>query len=323
MPVPVDTETVVEAILEGLLLRRKPGTEEQLLLGFEEYFRPRKEDLFTTWEASAEHEKRSRTMFAQEGLSASVDEVQRELLETRKAIGSNIDVAAFTKDALLAHGAVVNENGVVKWIARDPPWVEGCTDAGPSSMVRFEPPPRPASCCSLVPTLWSKASQDMFSTSTHPKVTSIARRCGVIRTRAVSRRTTVLLLRLRYHIVTRRGTEEQPLLAEDCQAVAFAGSPSSPTWLDREVAEGLMRTTPDANIHPDQAAEFIRKVNDEFPALEPHLREVAIQRGEALLEAHTRVRTATRMRDVRHRVEPQLPPDVLGIYVYLPVVQVN
>jgi hypothetical protein len=31
------------------------------------------------------------------------------------------------------------------------------------------------------------------------------------------------------------------------------------------------------------------------------------------------VRQAAHMRGVSYRVEPQLPPDVLGIYVYLPV----
>jgi hypothetical protein len=42
-------------------------------------------------------------------------------------------------------------------------------------------------------------------------------------------------------------------------------------------------------------------------------------RGDELLAAHTRVRIAARMQGVRHSVEAQLPPDVLGVYVYLPV----
>ena len=41
-------------------------------------------------------------------------------------------------------------------------------------------------------------------------------------------------------------------------------------------------------------------------------------RDGELLEAHQRVRRASKIRKVRYRVEPQLPPDVLGIYVYLP-----
>ena len=41
-------------------------------------------------------------------------------------------------------------------------------------------------------------------------------------------------------------------------------------------------------------------------------------RDGELLEAHQRVRRASKIRNVPYRVEPQLPPDVLGIYVYLP-----
>jgi hypothetical protein len=84
-----------------------------------------------------------------------------------------------------------------------------------------------------------------------------------------------------------------------------------------------LNATPDANILPDQAAEFIRRINAESSALEPSLREVSLQRANELLEAHTRVRTAARMQGVRHRVEPQLPPDILGVYIYLPVIQGN
>ena len=65
-------------------------------------------------------------------------------------------------------------------------------------------------------------------------------------------------------------------------------------------------------------AEFIRKVNLDFGSLTEHLNEIVRQRGEELLAAHTRVRTAARMLGVRHHVEAQYPPDVLGVYVYLP-----
>ena len=84
------------------------------------------------------------------------------------------------------------------------------------------------------------------------------------------------------------------------------------------VAEDLPQAQPDANISPDRATDFLRKVNAGFDALRPHLEEVALKRGEELLEAHRRVRLASHTKGVRHRVEPQLPPDVLGIYVYLP-----
>src|SRR5207247_9464383 len=77
VPVPVDTEQVVEAIFEGLLLREGSGSAQQYLPGWEEFFKPQKEDLFDKWDTVVEREKRSRTMFAQETIK--VDEVTHEL----------------------------------------------------------------------------------------------------------------------------------------------------------------------------------------------------------------------------------------------------
>jgi Helicase conserved C-terminal domain len=321
VPVPVNTEQIVEAVFEGLLLRNKPGTEEQMFLDFEDYFRPAKEDLFAQWDMSAEREKRSRTMFAQEGLSASVEEVERELTAVQQAIGSGIEVSRFTKEALLAHGAVVAQNGVVKVdLAEIPRGLRDALATNRHLLVRFEPPTKAGELLltRTHPVVEGLAGY-LLDTALDPQVDSVARRCGVIRTRAITRRTTVLLLRLRFHIITRHGSEAKPLLAEDCLTVAFEGSPVNPTWLEQPAAEALLGARPDANIQPDQASEFIRKVNLDFASLLPRLNEMVRLRGDELLAAHTRVRIAARMQGVRHSVEAQLPPDVLGVYVYLPV----
>ena len=128
----------------------------------------------------------------------------------------------------------------------------------------------------------------MYVTRTHPMVESLstyvletaldplskyeespARRCGVIRTGAVQKRTTLMLIRMRYHIVTTQAGRENPLLAEDCQVLAFSGSPQNAEWLDQSEAEALLQAAPDANIAPEQAAEFIRRVVEGFDALSP------------------------------------------------------
>jgi hypothetical protein len=123
---------------------------------------------------------------------------------------------------------------------------------------------------------------------------------------------------LRYHIITRTSKGEHPLLAEDSSLLAFAGSPQNAEWLNGNLAEELLKTIPSGNITPDRIQHFLRLVLDDFSPLRPRLEEMAKARGEELLEAHRRVRQAARMRDVSYRVEPQLPPDVLGVYVYLP-----
>ena len=50
-----------------------------------------------------------------------VEEVARELRAARTAVGSGVDVAAFTREALQAHGAAVSVNGALKAVLSDAP----------------------------------------------------------------------------------------------------------------------------------------------------------------------------------------------------------
>ena len=81
VPVPANTNQVIEAVIEGLLLRgRKAAAEHQAFLPFGD-FEAQKETLFSEWEAAADREKRSRTMFAQETIKP--EEVLPELQAVR------------------------------------------------------------------------------------------------------------------------------------------------------------------------------------------------------------------------------------------------
>jgi len=327
--VPVDTEKVVEAIFEGLLLKSKPSAMDNYLPGFEEFMRPTREDLYGKWDAATEREKRSRTLFAQETIK--VDEVSHELQAAQDAVGSGVDVQSFTRNALKMVGASVQGESLLKADVTEAP--QGLKDllnqslgAGykPKFSARFD---------------LNTKEGEYFLTRTHPLIESLssfvlesaldsqnekdmknpARRCGVIRTKAVEKRTTVLLVRFRYHIIKeKKGEENKPLLAEECGLLAYRGAPESAEWLSKEEAEKLLQASPDQNVNPDQARDFVQKVIDGFDALRPHLDETAKQLGDQLLDAHQRVRLASRQKGAQTHVEPNLPPDVLGIYVYLP-----
>ena len=75
VPVPANTNQVIEAVFEGCSWGKRPPTEHQQLLPFGELRGTQTEPLFTEWEAAADREKRSRTMFAQETIKP--DEVLR------------------------------------------------------------------------------------------------------------------------------------------------------------------------------------------------------------------------------------------------------
>ena len=297
----------------------KPSPMESYLPGFEEIMKPTRDDLYGKWDAVTEREKRSRTLFAQETIKP--DEVAHELRAAREAVGSGVDVASFVKTALRGLGAVVSGAETIQVDLSETPLalkdaLSHSANVGVRFTARFEPPARENE---LVLTrshpLVESLSNYVMETALDPlaaerKNMMFARRCGAIRTKQVERRTTLLLVRMRYHIITMQSGEERPLLAEDVQVLAFRGASS----------HSLLGAEPDANIAPEQAGEFVGKVIAGFDALRPQLDEVALQRGQELLDAHQRVRKASKARNVQYRVEPQLPPDVLGIYVYLPKV---
>ena len=159
-----------------------------------------------------------------------------------------------------------------------------------------------------------------MDTALDPLLDGVARRCGVIRTRAVAKRTILLLLRFRYHIITHRGPIETPLLAEACDVVAFRGRGTNLEWLADDEAESLLSAQPAANMNPQQASAQIEMVLDGLTDIRGRLEDIAKAKGEEILEAHRRVREAARAKGVRYEVKPQLPPDILGVYVLLPVV---
>lgn len=318
VPVPVDSNEVIEAIFEGLLLHEDSPTTAQVLPGFEEYMAPRQLDLFSQWDTAAEREKRSRTMFAQEGIKT--DDVARELRAAQDAIGSGVDVAGFLADATWMHGGTVSQNHAVHFdLTETPRALKEAVGNRETFAARFELPVKDGQLylTRTHPIVEGLASYIMDS-ALDPVGDSVARRCGAIRTAQVNTRTTVLLVRLRYHIITRWNDGERQLLAEDVQLVAFEGAPGDAVWLDSDTAEQLLLAEPDENIHPAQASEFVRRVVDGFDHLSPHLTDIAQQRGQELLDAHRRVRIASRARGIRYDVQPQLPPDVLGVYIYLP-----
>jgi len=320
VPVPMDTNAVVEAMMEGLLLRGKEEAAEQLLFGF---FTPQKEQLQLEWQAVADREKRSRTLFAQ--ASIKVEEVARELAASRDALGTTTDVERFTKEALRrlgAHGSGSHPTRIS---------LSGTTTALRDALgrdgevaVAFEhPPPRRAEVLGRTHPLVAGLSSHVLEAALDPmgvgRGRSPARRCGVTATREVTERTTLLLLRLRFHIVTRNpGGAERELLAEDAVLAAFNGPPGDPEWLDEADAEALLSAEPATNLGDDLKRHHLKRLLGRWGELQPHVDDLARQRSAALLDAHRRVRKAGGLGLRALRVEPHLPGDLLGAFVFMP-----
>ncbi|MCB9130879.1 MAG: DEAD/DEAH box helicase [Anaerolineales bacterium] len=317
VPVPGNTGEVVQALMQGLLLRGDQMDQRQLAFDFVAE-QAMIADLHDRWEDVTEKERRSRTMFAQRTIR--VEEVAQAWQAERDAIGASVDVRNFVTNVVRAHqGFVVDRNGALEVTLPNQAALLEAVGGRERFTARFElPVPDGVLYLNRTHPLVEGLATYAMDSALDPLRDGVARRCGAIRTRAVARTTTLLLLRLRFHIVVQRGAEVTPLLAEECRVVGFAGNPQSPQWLSQDEAEQLLQAEPDANIAPQQASQFISRAVDGMPHLAEPLNQMAERTGQTLLEEHRRVRAAARQTGVRYSVRPQLPVDLLGIYILLP-----
>ena len=325
IPVPGSTADVIEAVTEQVLLLEDDDAQERLP-GMEQALRPTVEELHIRWEQALANEKASRQIFAQAAIRP--DEVAAGLQAMQEAIGSGADVERFVTSAVHAYGGAVSRNG---------------SDSGPTRLDVAETPRALRDVLRLGGETELRVGFDLpvsdgatYLGRTHPLVAALAshtldaaldftlespaRRCGVIRTDLVARRTHLLLCRFRLNLVeSTRGTPERALLAEDSGLLAFAGPPSDPDWLTSEEARRLLGASPVGNVGAAQAHSFLREVIDGLGLVHAELNAEARERAGRLETAHRQVRDShTRARRVRYVATPHLPVDVLGVFVFLP-----
>jgi len=136
----------------------------------------------------------------------------------------------------------------------------------------------------------------------------------------VTKRTTLLLVRNRFHLTLPSRAGERQLVAEDARLIAFEGSPAHARWLSEDEALAVTAAQATENTAPEFAEGAVSRVLDDLPALDDYLAAYGDERAAELRESHRRVRGASEQRLRGLKVEAQKPADILGVYVYLPVV---
>lgn len=326
--VPGNSEDVAEALFEGLLLREAAsgGSAEGFFPQFEEWLKPQKEDIHAKWQDAANKEEKARkSRFAQ--ATISTEEVARELEAVRTSIGAGPLVREFLTDVLHLSQVPFTERKagrieirLSKEISRALRNAIGHED---KILGRFDLPveDKEKYLCRTSPEIEGLASyvietalDDVAAEDEQP----LASRCGLMTTDAVSAKTTLLLVRYRYHIhVKRRGGEPKTLLAEEILTLAFTGTPENAAWLDDDHAKSLLNAKPASNTNPSLAKAQLERLIELAPALEPALNGIAETRAEALADAHNRIREQAKMAG-KATVEPMLPADLLGCFILLP-----
>ncbi|WP_233620499.1 helicase-related protein [Amycolatopsis sp. WAC 01416] len=320
---------VTDAIVEWLLMRNERS--EQASLFDVETISERAVALEADWKSAAERETTSRSRFAQRTIRP--DEVAKEVVAIRETLGRADEVRDFTRQTLTALEAVLrdDDNGFTADMSGTP---IGLRDAlapvvGGNAIERGRPVPFRATAAvargeaALVRTdpVVGAIAGHVLNAALDDKVGGPrpARRCGVIRTKGVETRTTLLLARFRFHLTLPSRAGERQLVAEDARLVAFQGAPTAATWLTTEDALALLNLSADENTDREFGVRTMRRVLDAIDATKPHLEAYGDELAAELLASHRRVRSASGEIVRGVNVIAQKPADILGAYVYLPV----
>jgi superfamily II DNA or RNA helicase len=322
---------VTDAIV-GWLMDRRSVPEQGSLFGTDELdLGPQQLSLDEEWASAAEREKTSRSRYAQRSIHP--EEVAREVAAIRDTLGRSGEVQGFVEHALTALDGVLwrdQDGGFAADLSGSP---VGLRDAVAAALGRAvdDGPRVPFRASAAV------ARGEVALVRTDPVVGALAgyllnaaldvraggprpaRRCGVIRTHAVGVRTTLLLVRYRFHLTLPSRVGERQQVAEDARLLAFTGAPATAAWLPPERALELLEVGADANTDPDFAARTMERVLSGLDCVTAHLDAIGDELAAELLASHRRVRTASGEIVRGVQVRAQRPADVLGAYVYLPI----
>ncbi|WP_289007991.1 helicase-related protein [uncultured Thermomonospora sp.] len=337
VPVPGRTEDVVRALVEGLLLRNAEPDQLTLDLGLMQT----RDVLHRDWESAAARESKVVTKYAHSGVK-ELEEVRREAMAVRTAMGRHTEVARFARETFSALGGVVQarEDGFTVHAQALPVGLRhalgltGDRDEARELVFRHDLPVKPGEHALVRsdPAVVALARYvvDAALDSRMPPEQRPARRCGAIRTNAVRTRTTLLLVRYRFHLNLPGRARTREVVAEDAQVVAYRNGPDGRQWLTEEEVTALLGAAPDANVLPELVQRAVAMSIEELgeppepgrPAAPGTVQADLDARGRELAErleaAHRRVRGAVGAIRRGLRVRPHEHADVLGVYVYLP-----
>ena len=323
VPVPVDSATVMNAIWESLLLLGADPEQMTLDLGAlttsEIAYA-----VLTQWVDAAEREKASRSRFRQATLRP--DEVEATLNEVRRSLGGPADAERFMRGALGLLSGQISDTADGFTVRTDtlPRAVLDQLPVTKTSELRFHrslPAPVGEPLLTRTDSTVEATARYVLDAALDPLLPSVvrpARRAAVIRTTAVHTVTTLLVVRFRIELVVPGSRRTITQVAEDAQFLAFTSSGDQLTWLNSAETDALLTARPTGNVHDELAAAQLQRALHRLPALQEHLTAIGSSVAADAVEAHRAVRRTSRIGLRGIDARPLPPPDVLGVYIYLP-----
>ena len=321
VPMPDDEGKLTQALMNAVLLRKGAPLNAQSQLDL--FGEPAKE-IDLAWQSAQEKAKQNRSNFAQRRLKP--EDVLPEWRKSAAVLGGETDVERFVSRAATQLGAPLQPvKQHFKLLTEHLPGTvqERLAAEGLSGTLRIDfhqPAAQGATfihrthplVAVLADTLLEQALE---GTSVNDDDAAVAR-AGAAFVEAVSRKTTVLLLRIRHQLTVTHGASTRLLMCEEAVSVAATG-PDPFTELTPEQTRQLLGAEPTRNMPAPVRDRQLQSALDALPAWQPQFEAIAKARAQALLADHRRVREAAEGRG-SYQVTASLPVDVMGLYVLLP-----
>ena len=323
VPLPTDTNTVIEKFMRPILLERDQSHATEMTLDFEDI----EGEVDEAWQAATN--KISRTIFAQRRLKP--DDVLPEWRKGVSILGGEDDVTRFVRLSAERLGAPLDpREGYYRLpVSHLPKPLQERLNTigfkGSAKIVFTQPAPAGAVLIHRTHPLVSTFADYVSECALESDESEIGARTGAIFTSGVEIRTVLYLLRLRCLIQVERRERDgsyslsKSLLAEECLGLAVRGM-ETPELLTDDDALSLLSLKASRNMPKGQKSHFLRQALNASQKLEATFERFAHEKAQQLLADHRRIREASDTRGLRYDVKPALPIDKIGIYVFLPVV---
>jgi hypothetical protein len=317
VPVPVNSESVMKAVIRGLFESKEPSQMTLDLGGIETV-----QQLHIEWDINAQREKTSRSRFAQHAINPT--EVAKEIEATDEVLGDPTAVRNFLTESAPRVGFALTPRNSHFVLDSSKPLSEVATRLGwkkPPDVV-FDSPPAVGLENAVVlirnhPFVVA-LSEKVVGEAFKPQPDQKFARCGAAFTDAVKVRTVIALLRVRYRVTTRRHQIDQ--FAEEVVTSGFSRSDKGLDWLptnDKATLALLETVIPKGQITQPERIEQVSWALQMLESDKSDLEQIAQDRAQEAEAAYDRLRELTGGSQIT--VTPALnSPDILGIYVLLP-----
>ncbi len=334
VPAPENEERYMMAILKQTLFQdSQQSAQMSLNLNAEEEL----EALEAKWQSATETAKKNRAIFAQESLKP--DQVLPEWEKTVSALGSSQDVERFVTKALANLDAPLKKEKAGNFtlaLEHLPVTLKERLDQSgllALKQIVFDANAKaPGEAINRTHALVNHLADFLLESALEGENPRMIARSSVVKTKdpIIKKKTQIILLRLRNRLEITKTIDDEKhtheMLAEEALAVKIEGS-GAIELIDHDELNTLMGVKVSKDMPLEAKQREVQKAIEQVQAKQDELNTLAKERAKDVKEDHTRVRDAAKARKrqkatktqrTTFTVKPQLPLDVLGVFVLMP-----